>query len=74
MLSQLSGGQMQRIAIARCLSMELLMPAGISTVLNDAEFAPDELSMAIIEGLCDEISEESIDGSRVKLKFKLKRE
>ena len=56
------------------ISMELLMPAGISTVLNDAEFAPDELSMAIIEGLCDEISEESIDGSRVKLKFKLKRE
>ena len=56
------------------ISMELLMPAGISTVLNDSEFAPDELSMAIIEGLCDEISEESIDGSRVKLKFKLKRE
>jgi hypothetical protein len=57
------------------MAMELLMPAGIATVWKDPQFAPDELSLAIIEGLCDEIietTEESTTGQRVKLNFKLK--
>jgi polar amino acid transport system ATP-binding protein len=59
------------------ITMELLMPSGITTVLNDSEFAPDELSLAIIEGLCDEISETMKEGegdSQLRLKFKLKTE
>lgn len=59
------------------LTMELLMPSGIKTVLNDSEFAPDELSLAIIKGLCDEISETTDEGSEksnLRLKFKLKTE
>ena len=57
------------------VTMELLMPSGVTTVLNDSEFAPDELSLAIIEGLCDEINEaieEGTEGSQLRLKFKLK--
>ena len=57
------------------VSLELLMPVGIVTVWKDSKFAPDELSLAIIEGLCDDISEEVCDtseGPRVKLKFTLK--
>ena len=57
------------------VSMELLMPLSIVTVWKAANFAPDELSLAIIEGLCDDISEEVCDmpeGPRVKLKFTLK--
>lgn len=57
------------------ISMELLMPVGIVTVWKDSKFAPDELSLAIIEGLCDDISEEVCDnpeGPRVKLRFTLK--
>ena len=57
------------------ISMELLMPSGIVTVWKDAKFAPDALSMSIIEGLCDEISEtvdDTPEGPRVKLIFKLK--
>ena len=59
------------------VTMELLMPSGITAVLNDSSFAPDELSLAIIEGLCDEIGEtidECAEGSRLRLKFKLKTE
>ena len=55
--------------------IELLMPMGIVTVWKDPNFVPDELSMAIIEGLCDDISETVCDcpeGQRLKLKFKLK--
>ena len=59
------------------VTMELLMPSGIKTILHDSEFAPDELSMAIIEGLCDEISEtieEGVEEPKLRLKFKLKTE
>lgn len=58
------------------ISIELLMSVGIQTVLNDSKFAPDTLSMTIIEGLCDEISEaveDSPEGTRVRLVFKLKK-
>ncbi len=57
------------------LSLELLMPMGIVSVLHSKEFAPDELSMAIIEGLCDhmdETVEDCAEGPRVKLCFGLK--
>lgn len=57
------------------ISIELLMPTGIVSVWNDAQFAPDELSLAIIEGLCESI-EETVDdcpeGPRVHIRFKLK--
>lgn len=58
------------------ISMELLMPQGLVTVWKDPQFSPDTLSMAIIEGLCDNISEsidDCPDGPRVRLKFKLKK-
>jgi polar amino acid transport system ATP-binding protein len=59
------------------VTMELLMPSGVTAVLNDSEFAPDELSIAIIEGLCEEISEtmeSGENGEKLRLKFKLKTE
>jgi hypothetical protein len=40
------------------ISLELLMPEGIDSVLHNPDFAPDELSMSIIEGLCEEIEEQ----------------
>ena len=57
------------------LSLELLMPVGITSVLNSKEFVPDELSMTIIEGLCDQMYENvknCPEGPRVKLSFVLK--
>lgn len=59
------------------LSLELLMPVGIVSVFRSEEFAPDELSMAIIEGLCDhmdETVEDSPEGPRIRLCFALKGE
>ena len=59
------------------ISLEMLMPAGIDSVLHNPAFAPDELSMSIIEGLCDkieEVVEEHPDGgSRLRLSFEIKR-
>lgn len=58
----------------RTLSFEFLMPMGVISVLNDKELIPDELSMAIIEGLCNRVSEEvndSSEGPRVKLCLEL---
>ena len=57
------------------LSLELLMPTGIVSVWKDPNFAPDELSLAIIEGLCDHIDEvvdDSPEGPRVRIKFNLR--
>ena len=59
----------------KTLSLELLMPMGITSVLRDKEFVPDELSMAIIEGLCDymnETVEDCPEGPRVKVCFGLR--
>lgn len=58
------------------ISMELLMPVGLKKVLNSSMFKPDNLSLSIIEGLCDsmeETLEDCIDGPRVRLKFNLKK-
>lgn len=58
------------------VSMELLMPVGVSAVWGDTQFSPDPLNLSIIEGLCESISEameDSADGQRLRLKFELKR-
>ena len=57
------------------VSLELLMPTSLITVLNDKNFAPDELSMTIIEGLCeriDEVVDDAPEGPRVRIRFKLR--
>ena len=58
------------------ISLELLMPAGIESVLENPNFAPDELSMSIIKGLCEKV-EESIDkvaeGNRLRICFEIKK-
>jgi hypothetical protein len=54
------------------ISLELLMPEGIDSVLHNPDFAPDELSMSIIEGLCEKI-EEQPQGTRVRLRLEIKR-
>ena len=59
----------------RSLSLEILMPTGLISVLHNKDFMPDELSMSIIEGLCDHMSEmveEHPEGPRVKITFSLK--
>ena len=51
------------------------MPEGINSVLNNKDFLPDELSMAIIEGLCDQLFETIKDCpecQRMNLCFSLK--
>ena len=58
------------------ISLELQMPAGIDSVLHNPGFAPDELGMSIIEGLCDkieEVVEEHPQGNRLRLRFEIKR-
>lgn len=57
------------------VSLELLMPTGVVSVLKDKNFAPDELSMTIVRGLCKDIHEVVDDhpiGPRVRLCFELK--
>ena len=56
-------------------SLELLMPAGIVTVLKDKDSSLDDLSMAIVRGLCKDIREvvdDTILGPRVRLCFEMK--
>ena len=58
------------------ISLELQMPAGIDSVLKNPDFLPDELSMSIIEGLCDkieEVNEDHPDGKRLHLCFEIKK-
>ena len=58
------------------ISLELLMPEKIDSILNNPAFAPDELSMSIIEGLCEkieEVVEEQPQGNRLRLRFEIKR-
>ena len=59
------------------ISLELQMPVGIKSVLHDQNFAPDEFSMTIIEGLCGKIEEaieQQPDGERLRLRFEIKNE
>ena len=57
------------------ISIELLMPTNIISVWKNPKFVPDELSKAIIEGLCeniDEVVDDCPEGPRVRIRFKLK--
>ena len=57
------------------ISLELLMPSGIDSVLNNPASPPDKLSMSIIEGLCEtfgEVMEELPDSPRLRLSFEIK--
>jgi polar amino acid transport system ATP-binding protein len=57
------------------VSLELLMPAGIVTVLKDKNSSLDELSMAIVRGLCKDIRElvdDTVLGPRVRLCLEMK--
>lgn len=52
------------------ISLELLMPTGISSVWSDLKESGDKLSVTIIEGLCESITEQKRDcaeGTRVNL-------
>jgi polar amino acid transport system ATP-binding protein len=57
------------------IALELLMPAGIASVLHNPTTPPDGLSMSIIEGLCSKIEEtaENLpEGERLRLRFEIK--
>ena len=58
------------------VSLEMLMPAGITSVLKDKNFSPDDLSMTIVRGLCENIHE-VVDntpvGPRVRVCFEMKK-
>lgn len=57
------------------VSLELLMPQGIGSILHSPEFEPDEISMSIINGMCDgmdELQEGTGQEQRVRLRFQLK--
>ena len=57
------------------IALELLMPAGIASVLHNPTTPPDGLSMSIIEGLCSKIEEtaENLpEGERLRLRFEMK--
>lgn len=58
------------------ISLELLMPSDINSVLKKNSIVPDELSMVIIEGLCENINEEVKNfpnSPRLCLHFELKK-
>ena len=52
------------------VSLELLMPTGIVSILKDKSFVPDELSMSIVKGLCvnvHKVLEDTPVGPRVRV-------
>jgi hypothetical protein len=52
------------------------MPTGIVSILKDKSFAPDELSMSIVEGLCEsmhEVIDDTPEGPRVRVCFEMKK-
>jgi polar amino acid transport system ATP-binding protein len=57
------------------ISLELLMPQGVTAILEDSEFEPDEISMSIVRGLCDGVDEQ-LEGDavspRLRVRFQLK--
>ena len=58
------------------VSVELLMPTGIVSILKDKTFAPDELSMSIVEGLCEsmhEVIDDTPEGPRVRICFEMRK-
>lgn len=58
------------------VSMELLFPIGVKSVIDTPLFKSDEISFAIINGLCetiDEVMEDEYDGPHLKLRLILKK-
>ena len=58
------------------VSLELLMPARITSVLKDKNFSPDDLSMTIVRGLCEhmhEVVDDTPAGPRVRVCFEMKK-
>jgi len=58
------------------VSLELLMPAGITSVLKYKNFSPDDLSMTIVRGLCEnmhEVVDDTPVGPRVRVCFEMKK-
>ena len=58
------------------VSLEVLMPAGITSVLKDKNFSPDDLSMTIVRGLCEnmhEVVDDTPVGPRVRVCFEMKK-
>lgn len=58
------------------VSMELLFPVGVQTVLHSPEFESDEISGMIVKGLCEtleEVKEDGYEGPQVKLRLILKK-
>lgn len=57
------------------IALELLLPSGIASVLDNPSTPPDKLSMSIIEGLCskiEEVTENLSDGECIRLRFEMK--
>ena len=57
------------------VSLEVLMPAGIVSVLKNKNFSPDDLSMTIVRGLCEnmhEVVDNTPVGPRVRVCFEMK--
>lgn len=57
------------------VSLEVLMPAGIVSVLKNKNFSPDDLSMTIVRGLCEnmhEVVDDTPVGPRVRVCFEMK--
>lgn len=58
------------------VSVELLMPTGIVSILKDKSFTPDELSMSIVKGLCEnmyEVVDDTPEGPRVRICFEMRK-
>ena len=53
------------------ISLELLMPEGVNSVLYGNASLPDELGMSIIKGLCNK-TDEILEGTRLRLRFEIK--
>ena len=66
------------VTVAGCsMETELLMPEGITSVLDNPAYAQDELGMSIIEGLSGNIGEAMAnlpDGKRLRLSFEIKKQ
>ena len=57
------------------ISLELFMPQGVTAIFDASEFEPDEISMSIVRGLCDEVDElmeTDVVSPRLRVRFQLK--
>lgn len=57
------------------VSLELLMPPGVTSIFDTPDFEPDDISMSLVRGLCDgieELSDEDASSPRTCVRFQLK--